>query len=146
MKSGDAMLLHLAATVPEPTRDLTFVFYDCEEIEHDRNGLTRIAAASCPTGWPPTWRSSASRPTGRSRPAARAPLRSSSTVRGRRAHSARSWLGDNAIHAAGAGAGPARRRTEPRIVDIDGCVYREGLNAVAHHAAGWPATSSPTSA
>ncbi len=42
MKSGDAMLLHLAATVDEPARDLTFVFYDCEEIEHERNGLTRI--------------------------------------------------------------------------------------------------------
>ena len=44
MKSGDAMLLHLAATLPEPCRDLTFVFYDCEEIEYERNGLTRIQA------------------------------------------------------------------------------------------------------
>ena len=33
MKSGDAMLLHLAATVADPSRDLTFVFYDCEEVE-----------------------------------------------------------------------------------------------------------------
>ena len=44
MKSGDAMLLHLAATLPEPARDLTFVFYDCEEIEYERNGLTRVQA------------------------------------------------------------------------------------------------------
>ena len=44
MKSGDAMLLHLAATLAEPSRDLTFIFYDCEEIEYDRNGLTRIQA------------------------------------------------------------------------------------------------------
>ena len=44
MKSGDAMLLHLAATLPEPARDLTFVFYECEEVEYDRNGLTRIQA------------------------------------------------------------------------------------------------------
>ena len=38
MKSGVAVLLHLAATVAEPSRDLTFVFYDCEEIEDDATG------------------------------------------------------------------------------------------------------------
>jgi succinyl-diaminopimelate desuccinylase len=53
------------------------------------------------------------------------------TVRtgGHRAHSARSWLGSNAIHA----AGELLRRLEsyePRSVEIDGCTYREGLNAV----------------
>jgi succinyl-diaminopimelate desuccinylase len=52
------------------------------------------------------------------------------TVTGVRAHSARSWLGVNAIHA----AGDLLRRLEayqPRQVDIDGCTYREGLSAVA---------------
>ena len=78
MKSGDAMLLHLAATLTDPARDLTFVFYDCEEIEYERNGLTRVQAERTRNGWRPTWRSSASRPTGRSRPAARAPPRSPS--------------------------------------------------------------------
>ncbi|MGB8198186.1 MAG: M20/M25/M40 family metallo-hydrolase, partial [Pseudonocardiaceae bacterium] len=42
MKSGDAMILHLAATVPEPVCDLTVVLYDCEEVEAARNGLGRI--------------------------------------------------------------------------------------------------------
>ncbi len=42
MKSGDAMILHLAATVPEPACDLTVVLYDCEEVEAARNGLGRI--------------------------------------------------------------------------------------------------------
>ncbi|HEY1439755.1 MAG TPA: M20/M25/M40 family metallo-hydrolase, partial [Mycobacterium sp.] len=32
MKSGDAVFLHLAATIAEPVHDLTLVFYDCEEI------------------------------------------------------------------------------------------------------------------
>ena len=50
-------------------------------------------------------------------------------VTGRRAHSARSWLGENAIH--GAGEVLARLAAyEPRRVEIDGCEYREGLNAV----------------
>ncbi|HTQ18781.1 M20/M25/M40 family metallo-hydrolase, partial [Mycobacterium sp.] len=38
MKSGDAVFLHLAATVAEPVHDLTLVFYDCEEIESAANG------------------------------------------------------------------------------------------------------------
>ena len=42
MKSGDAVFLHLAATLDEPSRDLTLVFYDCEEIEAAANGLGRI--------------------------------------------------------------------------------------------------------
>ena len=56
-------------------------------------------------------------------------LRVRVTVPGRRAHSARSWLGENAIH----GAAPLLTRLvayDAREVDIDGCLYREGLNAV----------------
>ncbi len=43
MKTGDAVLLHLAATLPDPAYDLTFVLYDNEEVEADRNGLRRLA-------------------------------------------------------------------------------------------------------
>lgn len=42
MKSGDAVFLHLAATVAEPAHDLTLIFYDCEEIAAEFNGLARI--------------------------------------------------------------------------------------------------------
>ncbi|WSW75048.1 o-succinylbenzoate synthase [Streptomyces sp. NBC_00996] len=45
MKCGVAVALRLAATVPAPAaRDITYVFYECEEVEGDRNGLGRIAA------------------------------------------------------------------------------------------------------
>ena len=33
MKAGDAVFLHLAATIAKPTHDITLVMYDCEEIE-----------------------------------------------------------------------------------------------------------------
>src|SRR5437763_6113034 len=56
-------------------------------------------------------------------------LRVMLAIPGRRAHTARSWLGDNAIHRAGDVL--ARLADyEPRRVTIDGCEYREGLNAV----------------
>ena len=42
MKGGDAVFLHLAATLPEPKHDITFVFYDNEEVEATKNGLGRI--------------------------------------------------------------------------------------------------------
>ena len=42
MKSGDAVFLHLAATIAEPSHDITLVMYDCEEIESSANGLGRI--------------------------------------------------------------------------------------------------------
>ncbi|HEY5877698.1 MAG TPA: succinyl-diaminopimelate desuccinylase [Nakamurella sp.] len=128
MKSGDAMLLHLAATLAAPARDLTLVFYDCEEIEYDRNGLTRVQAEL------PQWLAAdlaiLGEPTnGNVEAGCQGTISAAVTVRGRRAHSARSWLGDNAIHR-------AREIMDrlagwnARIVDIDGCRYREGLNAV----------------
>ena len=43
MKGGVAVALHLAATVPEPRSDVTYVFYDCEEVDAERNGLYRLS-------------------------------------------------------------------------------------------------------
>ena len=43
MKSGVAVQLRLAAAVPRPARDVTYVFYDCEEVESERNGLLRLS-------------------------------------------------------------------------------------------------------
>ncbi len=129
MKSGDAMLLHIAATLEKPSKDLTFVFYDCEEIEHERNGLTRIEREL------PDWLAAdlaiLGEPTnGQVEAGCQGTAMVAITVRGRRAHAARSWLGDNAIHSA-AEVLERLRRFESREVEIDGCRYREGLNAVS---------------
>ncbi|MFV8320166.1 succinyl-diaminopimelate desuccinylase [Mycobacterium sp. 23] len=128
MKSGDAVFLHLAATVAEPAHDLTLVFYDCEEIESAANGLGRLEREL------PDWLTAdvaiLGEPTGGFIEAGcQGTLRVVVSAAGTRAHSARSWLGDNAIHKLGAvldrlAGYPARS------VDIDGCGYREGLSAV----------------
>jgi succinyl-diaminopimelate desuccinylase len=128
MKSGDAMILHLAATVPEPVCDLTVVLYDCEEVEKARNGLERIEREH------PEWLAAQlailGEPTsGLVEAGCQGTLRVVVRMAGARAHSARSWLGSNAIHAAGEVlARLAGYR--PRSVEIDGCTYREGLQAV----------------
>ena len=44
MKGGVAVQLSVAASLARPRRDVTWVFYDNEEVEEYRNGLARIAA------------------------------------------------------------------------------------------------------
>ena len=128
MKSGDAMLLHLAATLENPSRDLTLVFYDCEEVEADRNGLGRVQREQ------PEWLTGdlalLAEPTnGQVEAGCQGTLTAEVTVTGHRSHTARSWMGRNAIHL----AEPVLARLAAftaRSVDIDGCLYREGMNAV----------------
>ncbi|MDX3078134.1 succinyl-diaminopimelate desuccinylase [Streptomyces sp. MI02-7b] len=128
MKSGVAVQLRLAATLPEPNRDLTFVFYDAEEIEAERNGLRRLVRHH------PDWLEGdfavLLEPTdAKVEGGCQGTLRVRVETSGRRAHSARSWLGENAIHK----AAPVLARLaayEPRQAVIDGLTYREGLNAV----------------
>jgi succinyl-diaminopimelate desuccinylase len=133
MKSGVAVQLKVAAAVgaaggPAPEHDLTFVFYDCEEIESARNGLGHVARAH------PDWLAAdfgiLLEPTdGVVEGGCQGTMRARITMSGVRAHSARSWLGENAIHR----AAPILNRLaeyEPRRVEVEGLHYREGLNAV----------------
>jgi succinyl-diaminopimelate desuccinylase len=128
MKSGDAVLLHLAATLPEPAYDLTFVLYDNEEVEAARNGLKRLVEQH--RDWLDADLAILMEPTdGQVEAGCQGTLRAQVRVPGRRSHSARSWLGENAIHAA-APVLATLVRHESREVAIDGCTYREGLSAV----------------
>ncbi|MFI6489382.1 succinyl-diaminopimelate desuccinylase [Streptomyces sp. NPDC050564] len=130
MKGGVAVALRLAATVPVPAaRDITYVFYECEEVEGDRNGLGGIAAerpdlleADFAILMEP---SDAGVEAG-----CQGVLMADITVRGERAHTARAWTGVNAAHRAGAVLQRLADHTPARVV-IDGLEYREGLNAVA---------------
>lgn len=128
MKSGVAVFLHLAATLATPTHDLTLVFYDCEEIESAANGLGRIEREL------PEWLAAdvaiLGEPTGGYIEAGcQGTLRVVISASGTRAHSARPWLGDNAIHKLGAVL-DRLAGYQARNVEIDGCTYREGLSAV----------------
>lgn len=128
MKAGDAVFLHLAATLPQPRHDLTLVFYDCEEIEAARNGLGRVEREL--RGWLDADLALLGEPTdGLVEAGCQGTLRVEVRTTGRRAHSARSWLGDNAVHRA-AGILDRLVSYDARRVTIDGCEYREGLAAV----------------
>ncbi|MEU8174065.1 succinyl-diaminopimelate desuccinylase [Microbispora hainanensis] len=127
MKSGVAVQLKLCL-LAEPNRDLTFVFYDCEEVEAERSGLLRLTRTH------PEWITGdfavVMEPTdGLIEGGCQGTLRAEITVKGVRAHSARSWEGVNAIHDV-APVLDILRRYEARQPVVDGLQFREGLNAV----------------
>lgn len=132
MKGGVAVALRLAATVAAPKRDITYVFYECEEVAGEFNGLQRLA-----TEQPHLLEADLAillEPSNAGIEAGcQGTLRAEISVGGVRAHSARSWLGDNAIHSA-ADVLQVLRAYEPRTPMVDGLEYREGLNAVAINA------------
>jgi succinyl-diaminopimelate desuccinylase len=114
--------------VPDPVHDVTLCFYDQEEVEASRNGLGFVERDL--PGWLVADLAVLGEPTGGLVEAGcQGTLRVRVTAPGRRAHSARSWLGDNAIHRLGRVLAVLDAYA-PRSVEIDGCTYREGLNAV----------------
>jgi succinyl-diaminopimelate desuccinylase len=128
MKSGVALALHLAVSLPAPRYDVTYLFYEAEEVESERNGLHLVSRAH------PTWLAAdfavLLEPTyGAVEAGCQGTLRAVVRTTGTRAHSARAWRGVNAIHSAGQVL-DRLGQYRPRRVTIDGCEYREGLNAV----------------
>ena len=132
MKSGVAVMLRVAHLVGtgalDPRVDLTWVYYDCEEVEAARNGLGRVARER-PEALAADLAVLLEGTDGLIEGGCQGTLRAVVTTHGVRAHSARSWLGSNAIHS----AAPILQRLaeyKAREVEVDGLTYREGLNAV----------------
>jgi len=128
MKGGLAVQLRLAAALSEPTRDITYVFYDCEEVDRERNGLARVARdhpellqADFAVLLEPT--------DGAVEGGCKGTLRVEVRAKGRAAHSARPWNGRNAIHEAATILGRLVAY-QPRTIEVDGLEYHEALNAV----------------
>jgi succinyl-diaminopimelate desuccinylase len=128
MKGGDAVILRLAAAVPEPVRDVTYVLYEGEEIESEFNGLGHLAS-DAPDVLRADFAILMEPSDGVVEAGCQGTMRVEVTTHGERAHAARAWRGVNAIHR----ATPVLERLtayEPRMPVIDGLTYHEGLNAV----------------
>jgi succinyl-diaminopimelate desuccinylase len=129
MKAGVAVQLRLAAGLRAPSRDVTYVFYECEEIDVASNGLFKLSR-SAPELLAADFAVLLEPSGGAVEGGCQGTLRATVTATGARAHTARSWMGRNAIHEAGAILELLRSWT-PRRPVVDGLEYHEGLNAVA---------------
>lgn len=128
MKGGVAVLCELAVSEPDPVMDVTYVLYECEEVEQRDNGLSLLraerpevlagdaAVLAEPTG-------------GRVEAGCQGTMRIVVTLVGERAHTARPWMGDNAVHRLAPVLALVAGYHERRPV-IDGCEFRESLQAV----------------
>jgi succinyl-diaminopimelate desuccinylase len=128
MKAGVAVALKVAAALATPVRDVTWVFYDCEEVEAHRNGLGRLVANH------PDWLAAdfavlGEPSNGTVEGGCNGTIRVEVRVPGVAAHSARAWMGVNAVHEAGRVL-DRLRAYETQEVEVDGLVYRESLGAV----------------
>ncbi|WDG16935.1 succinyl-diaminopimelate desuccinylase [Microbacterium sp. Clip185] len=128
MKAGVAVQLKLAAELTDPRVDITWMWYDHEEVEASLNGLGRVARLR-PDLFEADFAILGEPSNGQVEGGCNGTLRVVARTHGVRAHSARAWVGENAIHA----AAPILTRLaayEPQTIDVEGLAYREGLNAV----------------
>lgn len=129
MKGALAVYLMLARQIPEPSIDVSYVFYAREEVARKYSGLLELQAAR-----PDLLECDAAilgEPTdGVIEAGCQGGLRASVKVAGKRAHAARAWMGENAVH----GLAPllsALRAYQPRKPVIDGCEFHESMQAIS---------------
>lgn len=127
MKASVASFLRLARDLDEPKYDITYIFYDHEEVVAEKNGLRKVVEAH------PEWVTAdfaiVGEPTSCGIEAGcNGSIRFDLITHGVAAHSARAWMGSNAIHKA---ADVLNRLNdyEPQTITVEGLDYREGLNA-----------------
>ena len=128
MKAGVAVQLKLAATLDKTNTDVTWVFYDHEEVEASLNGLGRIAR-NRPDLLDASFAVLCEPSNAQVEGGCNGTIRVEVRARGVKAHSARSWMGKNAVHAS-AEILNRLNAYEPQSVEVDGLVYRESMNAV----------------
>lgn len=129
MKGGLAVMLESAAAHRRGPLDVTYVFYAREEVASVHSGLAELitqrpdlldgdlALLGEPTD-------------GALEAGCQGSIRAEVTFRGARAHTARAWMGRNAIHRLG-GPLAALAAHEARRPLIQGCQFHEAFQAVA---------------
>ncbi|MXW41832.1 MAG: succinyl-diaminopimelate desuccinylase [Acidimicrobiia bacterium] len=129
MKSALAVMLELAVVPTKASVDVTWLFYAREEVAIADSGLRELFAshphlldADVAILGEPT--------DGTVEAGCQGTMRAQITLAGVRAHTARPWMGVNAVHRLGLLL-KLLDAYEPRMVDIDGCEFRESLQAVA---------------
>ncbi|MCK2036266.1 succinyl-diaminopimelate desuccinylase [Microbacterium sp. SSW1-49] len=128
MKAGTAVQLKLAAEITDPSVDITWMWYDNEEVEASKNGLGLLAAVR-PDLFEADFAILGEPSNGEVEGGCNGTLRAIVRTAGVRAHAARAWIGENAIHRA---APILTRLSEYRAreVLVEGLLYRESLSAV----------------
>jgi len=128
MKSGIAVALKLASEITSSNFDITYLFYESEEIETKFNGLELITKQqkdllNCDFAilMEPT--------NGILEVGCQGSLRFEVSTSGKRSHSARWWNGENAIHKTNKIL-EILNNYKSREPEIDGYKFREGLQAV----------------
>jgi succinyl-diaminopimelate desuccinylase len=128
MKSGLAVMIALAETMPSPVVDVSYVFYAAEEVADRYNGLRRLfaerpdlVAGDVALLGEPT--------DGVVEAGCQGNLRAEVVLHGARAHTARPWMGRNAVHRLGTVLGRLEAYEGRRPV-LDGCEFREAMQAV----------------
>src|SRR5690554_905828 len=128
MKAGVAVQLKLAAELTEPVVDITWMWYDNEEVAASLNGLNLLSAER-PDLFAADFAILGEPSNGQVEGGCNGTLRAVVRTRGVRAHSARAWIGENAIHS----AAPILARLaqyRAKEVQVEGLAYRESLSAV----------------
>ena len=129
MKAFVAVQTILAAELTAPRSDITWMWYDHEEVDSSLNGLGRLSK-SRPDLFEADFAILGEPSNGQVEGGCNGTLRAVVRTRGVRAHSARSWIGENAIHKA-APILERLSRYRAHTITVEGLEYREGLNAVS---------------
>lgn len=128
MLGGVANQLACAATIVDPVMDVNWIFYDHEEVEETKNGLKRLAAAH-PEVMDVEFAVLGEPTNGLVEGGCNGTMRAVVHFSGVAAHSARAWMGTNAIHAAGELL-TKLAEYDAGAVEVDGLTYRQSLSAV----------------
>lgn len=129
MKGGLAVMLKLAQETSKFNKDVTFFFYEAEEIESKFNGLEKVAKKS-PSDLKADFAILLEPTDAILELGCQGSIRFKVLITGRRSHAARWWKGENAIHKS-AQLLELVNTYQPRTPEIEGLTFKEGLQAVA---------------